>query len=86
MAKKTVLAASLHINSSGRSLEVAFGPIGNRLGHTISDRHESESRPLLRSCEGSDDDTAPPSPPFTSMHQQNKTIYVTARPRMHIGR
>jgi hypothetical protein len=79
---QTTLAYSLPItleclNVQGQGVRVEFQKTGDRFAHTILALQNGKATPLLTSVEGTPDDVAPPSPPFSELHQQGEIVFLS---------
>jgi len=70
-------AALQSSTASRRGVRVEFYRRGDRFGHTIFVVDGEARQPLLCSCEGADDEIAPPSPPLAELHQQGDILFLT---------
>ena len=70
------------LDAQGQGLRVEFQKQGDRFTHklfAVSGKPVSgkEVQLLLESVEGPPGEAAPPSPPFTELHQQQDTLFLT---------
>ncbi len=65
------------LDAQGQGLRVEFQKQGDRFSHKIFAVSNANAQLLLESIEGPPNEVAPPSPPFTELHQQQDTLFLT---------
>ena len=63
--------------AAGQGVRVEFHIRKDRFSHTLFLVDGEARQPLLVSCEGTEDEVAPPSPPFVELHQQGDIVFLT---------